>query len=124
MFIDYRCLSDNTIEQTKNNIRLENVAAKTEIISENILKTNFSDNYFDIIVSNLFLHNLYKAEERKHACHENYRILKPRREAFISDYKNTGEYKKVFEDPGMKLEKKGSYFFSPFPPLTIIKTIK
>ncbi|MEO9022368.1 MAG: class I SAM-dependent methyltransferase [Ginsengibacter sp.] len=84
-------LSDNTIEQTKNNIRLENVADKIEIISENIFKTNFSDNYFDVIVSNLCLHNLYKEEERNRACHEVYRILRPGGKAIISDFKHTGE---------------------------------
>jgi hypothetical protein len=46
-------LSGNNIDQLKNNIHLENVNDTTEIISENILKTNFSDNYFDVIVSNL-----------------------------------------------------------------------
>lgn len=117
-------LSDNTIEQTKNNIRLENVADKTEIITENILKTNFSNNYFDVIASNLCLHNLYKPAERKQACNEIYRILKPGGEAIISDYKHTSEYKKVFEGLGMKVEKTGTYFFSTFPPLTIIKAIK
>lgn len=117
-------LSDNTIEQTKNNILLENVTDKTEIISENIIKTNFNDNYFDVIVSNLCLHNIYNAEERKQACKEIFRILKPGGEAIISDFKHTGEYKKNFETLGMKVQKEGAYFFSTFPPLTIIKAIK
>ena len=117
-------LSDNTIEQTKNNIRIENVEDKTEIISENILKTSFSDNYFDVVVSNLCLHNIYNKEERELACKEIFRILKTGGEAIISDFKHTDEYKKVFEGIGMKVEKEGTYFFSTFPPLTIIKAIK
>lgn len=117
-------LSGNTIEQTKNNIHLENVDAKTEIISENILKTSFDDNHFDVIVSNLCLHNLYKEDERHQACDEIYRILKPGGEAIISDYKHTNEYKKVFENLGMEVEKTGTYFFDTFPPLSIIKAIK
>lgn len=113
-------LSDNTIEQTKNNIKLENVTDKTELISENILKTNFSDNYFDVIVSNLCIHNLYKEEERNQACQEIYRILKPGGEAIISDFKHTKEYKKIFQNLGMKVKKTGPYFWDTFPPLTII----
>lgn len=117
-------LSDNTIEQTKLNIDLEKVCGNTEVLSENILKTNFNDNYFDVIVSNLCLHNLYKEDERKQACIEIYRILKPGGEGIISDFKHTGEYKKEFESLGMKVQKKGTYFFDTFPPLTIIKAIK
>jgi ubiquinone/menaquinone biosynthesis C-methylase UbiE len=58
------------------------------------------------------------------ACKEIFRILKTGGEAIISDYKHTGEYKKEFEDLGMKVKKVGTYFFSTFPPLTIIKAIK
>lgn len=117
-------LSDNSIEKTKNNILQENVAEKTEILSENIIKTNFNDNYFDVIVSNLCIHNLYKTDERKQACSEINRILKPGGEAIISDYKHTGEYKKNLEALGMKVEKVGICFFDTFPPLTIIKAVK
>ena len=117
-------LSGNTIDQTKLNIELEKVTDKTEVLSENILKPDFNDNYFDVIISNLCLHNLYKTEERKQACEEIYRILKPGGEAIISDFKHTGEYKKEFESLGMKVQKKGTYFFDTFPPLTIIKAIK
>ena len=116
-------LSDNTMDQTKLNAELEKVSDKTEIISENILKTNFDDNYFDVIVSNLCLHNLYKVEERKQACHEIYRILKPEGEVIISDFKHTSEYKKELEKLGMSVKKMGTYYFDTFPPLTIIKGI-
>lgn len=117
-------LSDNTIEQTKANIDLENVADKTVIISENILKSHFNDNFFDVIISNLCLHNLYKLEERKKACQEISRILKPGGEAIISDFKHTSEYKKEFEKLGMNVKKEGTYYFDTFPPLTIIKATK
>jgi len=117
-------LSDNTFEQIKLNTGLEKVSDKTEILTENILKTNFDDNYFDVIVSNLCLHNIYNTDERKQACHEIRRILKPGGEAIISDFKHTGEYKKEFESMGMKVQKEGTYFFDTFPPLTIIKATK
>ncbi len=93
---------------------------KQKLFPNNILKTNFSDNYFDVIVSNLCIHNLYKEEERNQACHEIYRILKPGGEAIISDFKHTKEYKNIFENLGMKVKKTGPYFWDTFPPLTII----
>lgn len=117
-------LSDNSIEQTKINAELENVTQKVEILKENILKTNFNPDYFDLIVSNLCLHNLYKLEEREQACTEIYRILKPNGKVIISDFKGTSEYKKTFEKLGMSVEKVGTYFFDTFPPLTIITATK
>jgi arsenite methyltransferase len=117
-------LSDNSIEQTKINTELENVKQKVEILKENILKTTFNDNSFDVIVSNLCLHNLYKPEERKTACKEIFRILKPNGEVIISDFKKSSEYKKTFEELGMTVKKEGTYFFDTFPPLTIIVAIK
>lgn len=117
-------LSDNSIEQTIINAELEKVSDKVEILKENILKTNFSDQYFDVIVSNLCLHNLYKEEERKQACKEIYRILRPGGQAIISDFKRTSEYKQTFQELGMTVEKAGPYYFDTFPPLTIIIATK
>lgn len=117
-------LSDNTIEQLKMNVQLENVSNKAEILVGNILKTNFRDNHFDVIVSNLCLHNLYKKDERKQACIEINRILKSGAKAIISDFKNTEEYKNTFTSLGMNVQKAGTYFFSTFPPLTIIIATK
>lgn len=117
-------LSANSIEQTKINAELENVLQKVEILKENILSTTFKDNSFDIIISNLCLHNLYKVEERKQACTEIYRILKPNGKVIISDFKKTSEYKATFEQLGMTVKKEGTYFFDTFPPLTIIVATK
>lgn len=117
-------LSNNSIDQTKANAEFENVAQKVEILKENILKTTFQSNYFDVVVSNLCLHNLYKKEDRIMACTEIYRITKPTGQIIISDYKNTKEYKKTFIDLGMKVQNKGTYFFDTFPPLTIIRATK
>lgn len=113
-------LSGNTMEQLKANIDGENVGDKVNITNANIMEAPFENNYFDVIVSNLCLHNLYKPEERYKACNEIFRILKPGAEAIISDFKNTSEYKKAFQKIGMKTSTKGPYFLDTFPPLTII----
>lgn len=117
-------LSGNTQEQIKTNVELENVQEKIKVLPENILKTSFPDNTFDVVVSNLCLHNLYKPEERKQACAEIYRILMPGGEAIISDLKHIREYKKAFEDLGMQVQKKGPYFWDTFPPLSIVIAVK
>ncbi len=117
-------LSDNSIDQTKINAELEKVTQKVEILKENILKTNFKEDYFDVIVSNLCLHNLYKSEEKEQACIEIHRILKRNGKAIISDFKGISEYKKTFQKLDMTFEKIGTYYFDTFPPLTIIIATK
>ena len=117
-------LSGNNIAQTNTNAKLEGVAEKVKVLNENILKTSFQNQYFDVVLSNLCLHNIYNADERKQACVEINRVLKTGGKAIISDFKHSGQYKKVFESLGMKIEKKTTYFLSTFPPLTIIVATK
>lgn len=117
-------LSNNSIDQIETNVHLEDVTQKVEILKENILKTTFKDNYFDVVVSNLCLHNLYNKEDRRIACSEIHRITKPKGQIIISDYKNIKEYKRTFISLGMEVQKEGPYFLDTFPPLTIIKAKK
>lgn len=117
-------LSNNSSEKTLLNAELEGVADKIEIKDENILHTNFQDNYFDVVLSNLCLHNIKGKESRKIAYTEIHRILKRDGTVIISDFMHSHEYKKEFRRLGMITEKVGTYYFDTFPPLTIIKAIK
>jgi SAM-dependent methyltransferase len=117
-------LSSNTGEGAKLNAELEGVLDKIEIKNENIMSTSFADNYFDVILSNLCIHNIKEKEGRLKACAEIKRILKPNGTAVISDFKNIKEYKTAFQQLGMSVETIGTYYFDTFPPLTIIKAVK
>lgn len=117
-------LSDNSLERAILNTQLEGVAEKTIIVKENILHTSFPDEKFDIIVSNLCLHNIDTSTERDNACREMYRILKPQGKIIVSDFKNTARYTKVFRSLGMNVKQHGTYYFDTFPPLTIISADK
>jgi ubiquinone/menaquinone biosynthesis C-methylase UbiE len=117
-------LSANSYEQALVNAQLEGVADKIEIKNQNILQTDFQENYFDVILSNLCLHNIYNKDGRRTACREIHRILKQNGVAVISDFRHTKEYKTEFEKLGMTTEKIGTYYFDTFPPLTIIRAVK
>lgn len=121
---DAKDLTHNSIEQTKANAKLENVETKVKVSRMDILKTDFPDNYFDVIISNLCLHNIKKLDDRKAACAEIYRILKREGKVLISDFINIGEYTRKFRSLGMHVKKEGTYYFDTFPPLTIIMASK
>ncbi|HEY5750699.1 MAG TPA: class I SAM-dependent methyltransferase [Chryseolinea sp.] len=117
-------LSENSFTKANKNAALENVANKIELKEENILQTSFKNNYFDVVLSNLCLHNVGDKENRKTACREIHRILKKGGVAIISDIVHHGEYKAAFLELGMTTEKVGTFYLNTYQPLTIIKAVK
>jgi arsenite methyltransferase len=117
-------LSGNSVENALENANIEGVREKIEIKNENILTTSFADNHFDVILSNLCLHNIYNAEGRQQACVEIARILKANGGiALISDFRHTGKYATYFKELGLKTEM-SSYSWYTFPLLRIVKVYK
>lgn len=117
-------LSNNNEKQTKFNAEKEGVTDRIEIKNQNIISNTLNDVQFDIVMSNLCLHNISTKQERQKACREIHRILKPNGTAIISDFKNTNDYSREFVQSGMTIEKYGPYWIDTFPPLTIIKATK
>ncbi len=104
----------------KANIALEGVADKTTILSEDARQMSFPDASFDVVVSNLCLHNIYDRVSRHEALREIVRVLKPGGVAVISDYKLTGEYANAFRKAGLSVEMCPLDWTGTFPPLRIL----
>ncbi len=117
-------LSSNSLENAMNNAKIEGVIDKVEIMNQNILKTVFSDNSFDVIVSNLCLHNIYSKVGREAACKEIARIIKPGGTVILSDYKNNAQIAGFLLDAGLTQKTKTTSFWDVFPPLTTQKFVK
>lgn len=117
-------LSDNRLERTQQNIAIEGVAEKTELRSEDAQKMSFPDASFDLVVSNLCLHNIPTAAGREQACHEIARVLKPGGVAVISDFIHTRKYAAIFGKCGLRVERGWRSFSDTFPPLSIITARK
>ncbi len=115
-------LSENSAGKALKNAHLENVGNKVEVLEGDILRTDFPDNHFDIVVSNLCIHNVGNKANRDLACREIQRILKKNGIAIISDLAHCTEYINEFQRLGMSAQKVGRFF--PFQPLTIIKAVK
>lgn len=113
-------LSGNSLERTQANIDLEGVKQKTELRSDDARKLSFPDASFDVVLSNLCIHNIPGQQGRAQACREIARVLKPGGTALISDFILTGFYQKVFAEAGLKTSRSGLNLLS-FPPLRIVK---
>lgn len=70
-------LSSNAMVNTYRNAELEGVRERVELLSEDATKMSFADASFDVVVSNLCLHNIPSAAGRAQACREIARVLKP-----------------------------------------------
>jgi len=100
-------LSGNSLERTQANVDLEGVMDKVDLKSDDARKLSFPDASFDVILSNLCIHNIPNADGRTQACREIARVLKPGGIALISDFINTGTYQKIFASCGLKVSRTG-----------------
>jgi arsenite methyltransferase len=116
-------LSGNSLERTQANVDIEGVMDKVDLRSDDARKLSFPDASFDVILSNLCIHNIPGAEGRAQACREIARVLKPGGTALISDFINTGAYQKTFIACGLKVSRTGLNLLT-YPWLRVVKVEK
>ncbi len=80
----------------------------------------FADASFDVVLSNMCLHNIEPEADWDRACREIARVLKPGGVALISDYKNTRAYAEVFQQAGLDVTRK-IFPFDTFPPVAVVR---
>ncbi len=116
-------LSDNSADNARKVVRQEGEASRVEILRDDVRQLSFPDGSFDLVVSNLCLHNLEEAVERKKACLEIIRVLKPGGALLISDFQKIREFQKIFDAAGIKCQRTRSPWFKTlaFPPLSVLR---
>jgi arsenite methyltransferase len=117
-------LSDNALEQTMHNVDVEGMSGKVDIQNGDATAMNFPDASFDVVLSNLCIHNIPSRASRDQACREILRVLKPGGRAVISDFIKTGDYVKAFKAEGATTSRTGWDFLRTFPPLRIVEVRK
>ncbi|MGZ4879229.1 MAG: class I SAM-dependent methyltransferase [Candidatus Angelobacter sp.] len=116
-------LSGNSLARTQANVDVEGVQEKVDLKSDDARKLSFPDASFDVVLSNLCLHNIPDAEGRAQACREIARVLKPGGTALISDFINTGSYKKMLAASGLKVSRT-RWNLLTFPQLRVVRAEK
>lgn len=116
--------SNNGPKGLLENIELEGVGKNTTVRSEDARRISFPDASFDVVLSNLCLHNIYKRPERALACREIARVVKPGGAAVISDYKHMREYADELQRAGLEVRLGVPDWLRTFPPLRILMARK
>ena len=112
-------MGGNSSEATERNLAIEGVGDRCTLVSlpaQDMLDLK----RFDVVVSNLCLHNISASHERYKAIERIVYALKPGCTAYISDYKNSSEYARHFRSFGFEVTKKRGSFLTTFPPLTVV----
>ena len=113
-------MGGNSEAATLHNLRLEGIESRCALVSAGAQTMPFADATFDVIVSNLCLHNIYDQPTRIEALHQIARVLKPGGIALISDYKLTGQYATELRQLGFNVESRWGSWLTTFPPLRVV----
>ncbi len=112
--------SGNNYDAVIQNAEIEGTLSKIEIINTDMRYLPFQDNYFDVIVSSLAIHNLKNNKDRKKALLEMARVAKSGCKLALLDIAHIKYYQNVLENSGFMIEYIDRYPLSIFPPCKIL----
>jgi arsenite methyltransferase len=84
--------SGNSMEATGRNAAAENVADRVEVRTADMRDLPFAAGTFDVVVSNVAIHNIKGRDGREKAINEAVRVLRPGGRMFIADLFATRVY--------------------------------
>ena len=113
-------MGGNAEAATLHNLELEGVSGWCTLLSVPAQEMAFPDATFDVILSNLCLHNIYEKGLRHRALQQIARVLKPGGVAILSDYKLTAEYAEQLSRAGLAVQRRWGNPLYTFPPLRIV----
>jgi arsenite methyltransferase len=113
-------MGGNSEDATLHNLELEGISDRCTLLGVPAQEMPFPDGTFDVILSNLCLHNIYDRETRRQAVQQIVRVLKPGGVAILSDYKLTGEYAQQLSQADLLVQRRWGNPLYTFPPLRIV----
>nr|MCZ0977441.1 class I SAM-dependent methyltransferase [Lentilactobacillus sp. SPB1-3] len=93
--------SGNSIGETQQNIQSLGLASVSELVTGDMTKLSFEDNYFDYVVASLSIHNVKPKSSREKAIDEAYRVLKPGGKIVVLDIEHVKEYQNRLKHLGV-----------------------
>lgn len=84
--------SGNSMEATRQNAALEGVADRVELHTADMTALPFENDTFDVVLSNVAIHNVKPQAGRDRAIEQAVRVLRPGGRLMIADIRCTGDY--------------------------------
>jgi SAM-dependent methyltransferase len=113
-------MGGNSETATRHNLELELVGDRCTLVGVSAQEMSFPDSSFDVVTSNLCLHNIYDREVRRKALNQIARVVKAGGVAVLSDYKLTKEYADQLRLAGFAIERRWGNPIYTFPPLRVV----
>ena len=113
-------MGGNSAAATQHNLELEGVQQICTLASKPAQEMPFADASFDLIVSNLCLHNISDRVARRRAVEQISRVLKPGGTAILSDFKFTAQYATQLRELGLSVQRRRVGFVTAFAWLTVV----
>jgi arsenite methyltransferase len=112
-------MGGNSEAATRHNLELEGINGRCTLLGVPAQEMTFADGTFDVVLSNLCLHNIYDRKLRRQALQQIVRVLKPGGVAVLSD-KLTGSYAEQLREAGLTVQRGWGNRLYTFPPLRIV----
>jgi SAM-dependent methyltransferase len=93
--------SGNALEATRSNAVAEGVADRVDLQTADMTALPFDDSSFDVVVSNLAIHNIKSRSSRQKAIDEAVRVLRPGGRLLLADLWGTRAYHAQLKKLGM-----------------------
>ena len=94
--------SGNAWDATQRNAAAEGVADRVELRTADMTAIPFQDDSFDVVVSNVAMHNVKGRAGRNRAIEQAVRVLRPGGRLMIADIFGTGQYQAKLTELGME----------------------
>ena len=93
--------SGNSVAVTRRNAEAEAVSDRVATLTANMMALPFPSDTFDVVVSNVAIHNIKGPRGRAKAIDEAIRVLRPGGRLLVADLANTGAYSRRLVELGM-----------------------
>ncbi len=92
--------SGNAMQVTRENAIAEGVADRVELRTADMRQLPFESDSFEVIVSNVAIHNISASESRDQAIDEAWRVLRPGGRLLIADISKSRRYRQKLVELG------------------------